>query len=55
MIDQAAPDITLPATGDQSIRLADLHGKTVVLYCKTLIICKFFCCCNCSGISINCY
>nr|HPR07542.1 redoxin domain-containing protein [Denitromonas sp.] len=32
MIDQAAPDITLPATGDQHIRLADLHGQTVVLY-----------------------
>ncbi|KAA3651504.1 MAG: peroxiredoxin [Proteobacteria bacterium] len=32
MIDQGAPDITLPATGDQSIRLADLRGQTVVLY-----------------------
>ncbi len=32
MIDQAAPDITLPATGDQSIRLADLRGQAVVLY-----------------------
>ena len=32
MIDQAAPDITLPATGDQHIRLADLHGQKVVLY-----------------------
>ncbi|MCZ4305998.1 peroxiredoxin [Zoogloeaceae bacterium G21618-S1] len=32
MIDQAAPDITLPATGDQHIRLADLRGQSVVLY-----------------------
>lgn len=32
MIDQGAPDITLPATGDQTIRLADLRGQSVVLY-----------------------
>lgn len=32
MIDQGAPDITLPATGDQTIRLADLRGQAVVLY-----------------------
>lgn len=32
LLDQPAPDIVLPATGDQMISLADLRGRTVVLY-----------------------
>ena len=32
MIGQPAPDFSLPATGDQMIRLSDLRGKIVVLY-----------------------
>ena len=31
-IDQPAPTFTQPATGDQTISLADLAGKNVVLY-----------------------
>ncbi len=31
-IDQPAPAFTQPATGDQTISLADLSGKNVVLY-----------------------
>jgi len=32
MLDQAAPDFTLPATGDQTLSLSALQGKKVVLY-----------------------
>ena len=32
MIDQAAPDFTLPATGGQTITLSALRGRPVVLY-----------------------
>lgn len=32
MLDQAAPDFTLPATGNQTITLSALHGHKVVLY-----------------------
>ncbi|MDT0635431.1 peroxiredoxin [Spectribacter hydrogenoxidans] len=32
LLDRPAPDITLPATGDQSLSLADLRGQVVVLY-----------------------
>lgn len=31
-VGQPVPDFTLPATGDQTIRLSDLKGKNVVLY-----------------------
>jgi len=31
-IGEPAPDIELPATGDQAIRLSDLRGQNVVLY-----------------------
>ena len=31
-IGQPAPDFALPATGDRTIRLADLRGRNVVLY-----------------------
>jgi peroxiredoxin Q/BCP len=31
-LDQPVPDFELPATGDKTIRLSDLKGKTVVLY-----------------------
>lgn len=31
-IGEPAPDIELPATGDQTIRLSDLRGRHVVLY-----------------------
>jgi peroxiredoxin Q/BCP len=32
MLDQAAPDFTLPATSDQTLSLSALQGKKVVLY-----------------------
>lgn len=32
MLDQAAPDFTLPATGNQTLSLSALQGKKVVLY-----------------------
>ena len=32
MIDQAAPDFTLPATGEQSVTLSALKGTKIVLY-----------------------
>ena len=32
MIDQAAPDFTLPATGEQNVTLSAQKGKKVVLY-----------------------
>ena len=32
MLDQAAPDFTLPATGNQTITLSALQGHKVVLY-----------------------
>ncbi|MDY0012177.1 MAG: peroxiredoxin [Rhodocyclaceae bacterium] len=32
MIDQAAPDFTLPATGGQTVTLSALRGQPVVLY-----------------------
>jgi peroxiredoxin Q/BCP len=32
MLDQAAPDFTLPATNDQTLSLSALQGKKVVLY-----------------------
>ena len=31
-LDKPVPDFALPATGEQTIRLADLRGKKVVLY-----------------------
>jgi len=31
-VGKAVPDFTLPATGDQTIRLSDLKGHNVVLY-----------------------
>jgi peroxiredoxin Q/BCP len=31
-LDKPVPDFELPATGDKTIRLSDLKGKTVVLY-----------------------
>lgn len=31
-VGKKVPDFSLPATGDQEIRLADLRGKNVVLY-----------------------
>ncbi|MCG8465542.1 MAG: peroxiredoxin [Xanthomonadales bacterium] len=31
-VNQSAPDFSLPATGDQTIALADLQGRRVVLY-----------------------
>jgi peroxiredoxin Q/BCP len=31
-IGRAVPDIELPATGEQQIKLSDFHGKPVVLY-----------------------
>lgn len=32
VIDQPAPDFSLPATGDRHIALADLRGRNVVVY-----------------------
>ena len=32
MLDQAAPDFSLPATGGQTLSLSALHGRKVVLY-----------------------
>src|SRR4051812_6762677 len=32
MLDQPAPQLELPATGNQTFRLADARGRTVVLY-----------------------
>jgi thioredoxin-dependent peroxiredoxin len=32
MLDQPAPDLTLPATGSKAFRLADAQGRIVVLY-----------------------
>ena len=32
MLDQPAPDLTLPATGSKAFRLADAKGRIVVLY-----------------------
>ena len=32
MLDQAAPDFALPATGGQTLSLSALHGRKVVLY-----------------------
>jgi len=31
-VGQTAPDFSLPATGEQSVTLSELHGKNIVLY-----------------------